>query len=251
MKILAQGCRVTDPNRAEWLSEGTRRYQSPINRANGARDISQTISVFSRGVAPARRNASGEEALYVVKGSGTCVINGFSYEITPGTGIYVPPAERYQIENKSDTPLEIISVCCPEETSVELHSGPVAINPGSSTNAPKLTVHRSERRAIPTGDRSFYLMVDKDIGCKQVTQFIGVIPPSKAPHHYHTYEEAIFILGGSGIVWADDESCEFSAGTSIYLPVGQRHSLENNGSEDVTLLGVFYPSGSPAVRYDD
>jgi len=78
-----------------------------------------------------------------------------------------------------------------------------------------------------------------------------VIPPGTSPHHYHTYEEAIFILEGHGIVWCDGESCEFSAGTSIYLPIGQRHMLENTGDDNVRLLGVFYPSGSPATRYND
>ncbi len=248
MKILAQGCRVTDPDNGEWLTEGTRRYRSPINRANGARDISQSISLFNRGLSAARRNSQSEEVLYVVKGEAVCIIDGFTYNVIEGTGIYVPAGAQYQIENRSDEPVEIVSVCCPEETSVELHSGPVT---RKSETGPQLTIHKSERPPIPTGDRSFYLMIDHDFGCKQVTQFIGVIPPSRAPHHYHTYEEAIFILSGRGIVWADDERCEFSAGTSIYLPVGQRHSLENNGHEDVKLLGVFYPSGSPAVRYDD
>jgi len=71
---------------------------------------------------------------------------------------------------------------------------------------------------------------------------------SRAPHHYHIYEEAMLILQGSGIVWADDENCEFGVGTSVYLPPGQRHCLENPGPDEVRLLGVFYPSGSPAVN---
>src|SRR5262249_5065916 len=161
-------------------------------------DISQSINRFAKGLSAARRNAEGEEVLYVVKGEATCVINAFRYQISEGTGAYIPPGVLYQIDNRSDMPLEVVSVCCPEETSVQLESGQITYRPGTG---PKLTVHQSERTAIPTGDRSFYLMVDKDLGCKQVTQFIGVIPPSKAPYHYHTYEEAIYILSGSGIVW--------------------------------------------------
>ena len=88
-------------------------------------------------------------------------------------------------------------------------------------------------------------------GCERLTRFPGVIPPSRTPFHYHIYEELMLILQGNGIVWADDESCEFTTGASIYLPPGQRHCLENPGPEEVRLLGVFYPSGSPAVNYKE
>ena len=87
--------------------------------------------------------------------------------------------------------------------------------------------------------------------CDRITQFIGVIPQSRATQHHHSYEEAIYILEGRGLVWAGDESCEFGTGTSIYLPVGAKHCLENPYSAPVRLLGVFYPSGSPAVNYRD
>jgi mannose-6-phosphate isomerase-like protein (cupin superfamily) len=82
-----------------------------------------------------------------------------------------------------------------------------------------LLVHEDLREDIRAGqDRLFRYLVYTDLGCKQITQFAGWIPPSKAPVHYHTYEECIFILEGHGIVHTDDESCEFAAGSSIYFP---------------------------------
>ncbi|HZS03836.1 MAG TPA: cupin domain-containing protein [Blastocatellia bacterium] len=251
MMILAQGCRVIPPGNGEEMTEGTRRYRMPVSRRQGARDIAQTVSRYGRGLSPARRNGAAEEVLYVFSGSGTCYINGRAYEVRSGTAVFIPPGHQYQIENPGDELLETVSVCCPEETSVEIHPGPIERIVQPTNEIPKLTVQESEREAIPTGERSFRLLAHKDLGCRRVTQFLGVIPPSRAPHHYHTYEEAIFILQGRGIVWADDESCEFTAGTSIYLPPGQRHCLENPGPDEVRLLGVFYPSGSPAVSYSD
>ncbi len=92
-------------------------------------------------------------------------------------------------------------------------------------------------------------MVDKELGCQQVTQFVGWIPPSSAPFHYHTYEEVIFILDGHGTLHVEDDVCGFERGSSIYLAAGVRHCLENPGPAPVRVLGVFYPSGSPAVAY--
>ena len=242
--ILAAGCRLTASGGGEWFAEGSRRFRAPINRRHGAVDIAQTVSEYARGPAPSRRNAKSEEVLYVYEGRGVCHIDGQPYDINPGHAAYIPPGAVYQIENLHGAPLKIISVCCPEETA-EIVTGAVerkiAPNP--------LVVHESARAAIPTGERRFHLLAHKDLGCQRVTQFLGVIPPGQAPQHYHTYEEAIFILNGYGLLWADEASCEFTAGDSIYLAPGQRHCLENIGLQDVRLLGVFYPSGSPATNY--
>src|SRR4029453_9071196 len=101
--------------------------------------------------------------------------------------------------------------------------------------------------SIQGGCRSFKLLVNQDIGAHRVTQFIGVIPPGRAPMHHHTYEEAMYILEGEGRVWTESGSAAFGRGASIYLPRGVSHSLENTGAVNVRLLGVFHPSGSPAT----
>jgi mannose-6-phosphate isomerase-like protein (cupin superfamily) len=116
---------------------------------------------------------------------------------------------------------------------------------------PFRTVRESEVEATPAGDRSFKLLVNQDIGAHRVTQFVGMIPPGRAPMHHHTYEEAIYIIEGEGCVHTEDGDAAFKAGSSIYLPRLVRHCLENTGSTSIRLLGVFHPSGSPAARYDD
>src|SRR5213075_875794 len=81
---------------------------------------------------------------------------------------------------------------------------------------PFRTVRESDREVIQTGDRSFKLLVNQDMGAQRVTQFAGVIPPGRAPMHHHTYEEAIYIIEGEGRVHTEDGDAEFKAGSSIY-----------------------------------
>lgn len=229
-------------------TEGARRFRTPISAAMGARDIAQTVSVYSQGLAPSRRNPSGEETLYVLRGSGRCNIGGRRYDLRPGTAVYIPPASAYQIENTTEEVMEIVSVCCPEESNAETD---VTIIERQIDDAPALTIHESERETIPVSDRTFKYLVNSDVGCQRITQFLGVIPPGRAPMHYHVYEEAIYIIEGEGRVHTQGEGADFSAGSSIYLPRGVRHSLENTGATAIRLLGVFHPSGSPAVAYED
>ena len=82
-----------------------------------------------------------------------------------------------------------------------------------------------------------------------MTQFIGVMPPGRAPNHFHRYEEVLFILRGKGRLWAGETPVPIESGTYIFLPRAQPHCVENTGSDELRLLGVFYPAGSPAVRY--
>jgi len=250
MKLMAGGCRVTSGDEGEVFAEGSRRYRRPISRASGAREIAQIVSRFTQGRAPARVNPLSEEIHYVVSGRGLCSISGQTHDLEAGTAAYVPAQAPFVIENPGPEELIIVSVCCPQDDTSHLIDIDAPIR-AAVGDQPRRTVHEREQKAIPTGDREFKLLIDKSFGCERITQFIGFIPQSRAPYHHHTYEEAIYILEGRGVVWAGGESCEFAPGTSIYLPVGVSHCLENPYPEPVRLLGVFYPSGSPAVRYDD
>ena len=121
-----------------------------------------------------------------------------------------------------------------------------------SGEAPRRTVREEDRDLIPAGvNRLFRYLVHTDLGCRQITQFVGFIPTSKAIPHTHTYEEGIFILSGRGIVHVESEACAFEPGWSIYFPVGVRHCVENPEAAPIRLLGVFYPSGSPGAAYED
>jgi mannose-6-phosphate isomerase-like protein (cupin superfamily) len=253
MKHLSEGAAVIDAGELD-QRDGTRRYRMPISRAMGARDIAQYVSRYSEGVSSARRNPVGEEVIYIINGSGTCFIDGYSYPIEAGTAVYIPPGSVYQFENLDErgrgvSDIETVSVCCPEDEDAQVGIAPIARTPHDTR--PFRTVRESDREVIPTGDRTFRLLVNQDLGAARVTQFSGIIPHGRAPMHHHTYEEAIYIIEGQGLAWTKEGNAPFRSGSSIYLPRGVSHCLENTGASDIRLLGVFHPSGSPAVRYDD
>jgi mannose-6-phosphate isomerase-like protein (cupin superfamily) len=249
MQLLAGGCRVFGAEEGEIVKEGNWTSRTLVSKKNGAKYISQTVNTYGPGQSPFLLNPQAEEVLYVVSGNGLCHLAGFDYDLRPADGVYIPPGAAYKIENQGSKELLIVSVCCPEDDQRQILNK-ARVESEARGEPPRRVVREQDRQPIPVSDRQFKLLVDKDVGCHRVTQFIGFIPPSKAPFHYHTYEEVVFILEGSGIVHVKEESCEFSPGSSIYLPVGVWHCLENPGPESVRLLGVFYPSGSPAVAYE-
>jgi mannose-6-phosphate isomerase-like protein (cupin superfamily) len=248
VKLLTGGCRVYSAEDGEFSTLGNWTARAVISQNSGAQRITQTVSDYAPGLSPAVVNPGAEEVLYIVSGQGICRVNGFEYALNAGAAIFVPRGAVYNIENTGTEAIRLVSSCCPQDPQRHIVDGPL---PTGSGAPPPLLVHEDHREDIRAGqDRLFRYLIYTDVGCKQITQFAGWIPPSKAPVHYHTYEEGIFILEGHGIVHTDDESCEFAAGCSIYFPIGMRHCVENPGTSTIKLLGAFYPSGSPGEAYE-
>lgn len=178
------------------------------------------------------------------------IIDGKSFQVSADTGIYIRPHQTFAIDNPNPEPTLLISSRCPDPEVAATSVDPIA--PSSSftdANAPPF-VHLWDRAPQSTANRWYRVLVDDEIGSEQVTQFVGSIPPGRAPDHFHNYEEVLFILKGDGRMWAGETSTSISGGSCIYLPKGQVHCVENTGAGELRLLGVFYPAGSPSVRYD-
>jgi mannose-6-phosphate isomerase-like protein (cupin superfamily) len=249
MKVLEGGCRVYAPEDGRIDRMGTLAQRIVVCQASGAKRITQTVNDYAPGSSPGFVNPAAEEALYVVSGEGICRIDGFIYSLRPGAAVFVPPGSAYLIANTGSDTLRILSSCCPEDPGRRVVEPPIA----PSGERPKLRVHEDDREVIRAGgDRMFRFLVHTDLGCRTVTQFVGWIPTSHAPFHFHTYEECIYILEGRGILHLDAHAraSEFGPGSSIYLPDGVVHCLENPGPEPIRLLGVFYPSGNPGAAYE-
>lgn len=99
-----------------------------------------------------------------------------------------------------------------------------------------------------TGDRRFRVLFGPGRGCSAATQFVGEIPPGRAPAHTHPYDEVVLILGGEGVLHAGPTDHPLAPGSCMHLPPGQPHCLENTGQATLRVLGVFHPGGSPAAK---
>ena len=235
--VLEGGCRVSTMHEGAPRVFGTLEVWDQIGRASGAEAISLRILEFRPGRSAVLRNHEFDEVIYVHEGDCTIFIDDAAYEVGPETGVYLRPGQTLIVENVGTDVVRFVSSQCPKETSSKPSEQPPIV---------KL----SDRRALPTADRWYRVLVDDEIGSEQVTQFVGSIPPGRAPDHYHEYEEVLFILRGEGRMWAGDTNTPIGPGSCIYLPKRQVHCVENTGEGELRLLGVFYPAGSPAVRYE-
>jgi mannose-6-phosphate isomerase-like protein (cupin superfamily) len=234
---LVGGCSVSLLCEGNPRQLGTAREWPLFGRATGA----STISLRTVQLAPGRWPIGGaacDEVLYVLDGAGSLLSFAEAHELAPGTGFYVPPGARCEIETSGSMTLS--SSRCPDPGDDP--------QPAETLERPAV-VRLADCISETTSDRWYRVLLDGRIGSAQVTQFVGAIPPGRAPDHFHEYEEVLCILEGRGRMWAGDRSTPIERGSCIYLPRRQIHCVENTGNSELRLLGVFYPSGSPAVRY--
>ncbi|MFN2531401.1 MAG: cupin domain-containing protein [Pyrinomonadaceae bacterium] len=255
--ILDGGCYVSEMREGTPEIVGSLKIWKQIGKNTGATAISLRVLEFDAGVSPVLRNSVSDDVLYFLEdfdqteNSGcSVIIDEQRFRARKQSGMYVRAGQTLRIDNPDTSPICFISAQCPDMPQRdEISTGVPIVEANAVLDSPPM-VRLSDRSALPTADRWYRLLVDEEVGSTQVTQFIGSIPPGRAPDHFHNYEEVLFILRGEGRMWAGASSTSIRQGSCVYLPKRQVHCVENTGSNELRLLGVFYPAGSPAVRYE-
>jgi mannose-6-phosphate isomerase-like protein (cupin superfamily) len=210
-----------------------------IGAAAGSERLEQRVVRFAPGRSrPRGPGTARQEILFVAAGSGTLHLGGESHELRPNTGVFVAGGEEYELENPGPEELTLVSVIAPQ-----------AAPPNGSRRVTISFAEQPELRA--DANRTFRYLVNQDAGCLDVTQFVGIVQPCRAPDHSHSYDEVGFIIEGEGVAHLDGKHVPLTAGSCFHLPPNLVHCIENNGSSVMRIMGVFHPSGDPASRSYD
>jgi quercetin dioxygenase-like cupin family protein len=191
------------------------------------------VEQFTQRVGPLagdHNEAEADEVVYVLEGTGRMSVGGESHELRPGVAIFVASGQPWSATGDA------------RGVSVLIHE------PEPSTGHAVLDLNETETGTATAG-RQFLLGATPEVGCASVTQFVGLVPPGRAPDHFHTYDEVIYILEGEGFLEIGGEQAPLRAGSCVHLPARLVHCLANTGDSELRLLGVFRPAGSPAEAY--
>jgi mannose-6-phosphate isomerase-like protein (cupin superfamily) len=206
-----------------------------IDASCGCERLEASLVRYAPGRSRERTLAGRQELLYVESGSGTLHVSGTPHALEPRTGAFLVPGDRVSVENPGPDDLAVVAVTAPEDAS--------------APDAARRTVRYDERPALPASpNREFRYLVNQDLGCLDVTQFVGLIPPGRAGMHSHTYDEIVYVVEGEGRLHIGGTARPLRPGSCMHLPPLELHSLENTGPTPMKVLGVFHPSGDPASR---
>jgi quercetin dioxygenase-like cupin family protein len=204
------------------------RYALHENESPGGRLFD--VEPFAQRIVPlaGRREEVGEdELLYVLEGSARATLDGQTHALRPGTAVFVARGHGWSAEGSGRALSVLVRDPAPSPTSHEVVD------------------MRGADRGSATAGRQFIL----GAACASATQFVGLVPPGRAPDHFHAYDEVIYILEGRGVLYVAGEEGELRPGSCVHLPARLVHCLANTGDTELRLLGVFRPAGSPAEAY--
>ena len=225
-----------DDVEAHGIAGDTAATRVTIDGSSGCERLEQRITRFAPGRSRERRDGERHEVMYVVSGHGTLDVAGEPYPLEPDTGAFIAAGETYSVENPGSDELVVVSVL-----------SPAAQQPDGSRR--RVTVRFADQPPLPASpDREFRYLVNEDAGCRDVTQFVGLIPPGWPGLHSHTYDEVVYVIEGEGVLHLNGDRRPLGPGSCIHLPPLREHALENTGSRPMRVLGVFHPSGDPASR---
>ena len=182
-----------------------------------------------------------DQLLYVLSGQGNIRARGESADLVPGTAALVPAGEAWAVSSQ-DLHLSYIRVPTPGLPAAAAQWQ----EPGDWTLTSQLG---EQARQAATSDREFAVLYDNTKGCGGATQFVGFIPQTGAPEHYHLYDEICTIIRGSGRLLVGDTVQELSVGATFHVAPRFLHAVHNSGTDDLHILGVFRPAGSAAAAY--
>ena len=210
-----------------------------FDATNGCELLTQRVVRFGPGRSLPRGDDELDELLYVQSGTGSVEIDGEAHPLEPDAAIHVRAGERYTVSNEGESDVVVVSVLVPVESP-----------PGGRREPVVRFADRPEERA--DAKRTFRVLHGEETGAPNVTQFLGIVEPCRAPDHSHSYDEVGYIVQGRGLAHIGGESIPLAPGSCFHLPPEQVHCIENTGPETMRILGVFHPSGSPASRsYDE
>ena len=178
---------------------------------------------------------SGGELWYLISGHGR--LDAGEYQGAPAggaSGAWLPPGAGYRLQADPDANIRLDVVALP------------APGPGAA-GSPRLAELR-DCEVERTGNRRFRVLLGPGRGCEAATQFVGEIPPGRAPQHSHPYDELVLVLEGQGVAHVGGGDRPLVPGAQLHLPPGLPHCLENTGPDELVVLGVFHPGGSPAAK---
>jgi len=217
--------------------EGSVEVRTTFHPGNGSERLEQRVVRVPPGRSDERTLDGTQEIMYVVSGRGELELDGHRHALEPDMGVFVVSGETYRIEAAEE--LTLVSVVAPATKH-------------SRQGERKVTVRFADQPELDASSvRRFRYLVDDEAGCADVTQFLGIVQPSKAPAHSHPYDEVGYIVEGEGIAHIDGRQMPLRAGSCFHLPRRKPHTIENSGSTPMRILGVFHPSGSPAVAYEE
>jgi quercetin dioxygenase-like cupin family protein len=177
------------------------------------------------------------ELAYLLDGMVDLTRDSERISIAPDTAFLSTASHPTSVRSQGPARLAVFSAgpACDEHASLGEHADHVQLDLGNADHA--------------TGKRSFQVLLGPENNCCRATMFVGVVPPGAAPWHFHQYDEIVYLLDGEANYRQAHGDQPMGPGSAVRIPPRTVHINANTSADQMRVLGVFTPAGSPAAAY--
>lgn len=170
-------------------------------------------------------------------------------KLAEGSSLYLLAGESVSISalDGSSSPLSVVVFSLPAPSTPWSQTLERTVDQGRRVASTRLGAASHQ---AATGDRQFEVLFDASNGSRGATLFVGFIPSSGAPQHYHLYDEICVIVRGEGALVSPDGAMQsLKKGSAFHVAPRLLHAIHNPNPEDLWILGLFRPEGSASAAF--
>lgn len=210
-----------------------------------------------------------EESFYVLSGSVLLSIDGRRYALGQDDFGFVPVSTPHAWSNRNDEPVRWYRIRSPQPRPIGVANGTFPV-PGYEVPSDGRPVSEDDPTVRFVGhfadadlnapgplsmpgyhghnirDISVRMMVDDVLGAIHHTHFMVQFAPREeegmsGSGHFHAFEEAYFLLRGTGETILEGEHFNVAAGDLVWVSTGCMHAWVNRGSEPLRFVELQAP----------
>jgi quercetin dioxygenase-like cupin family protein len=172
----------------------------------------------------------------VLEGAGKLEVSGEEYLLTDSHVFFLPPGTNSRL--CSEHGVTLLAIAVPNAVQFDSMLTSRGLQP-CCIDAAKEPVLKSEH-----DDRTrIYLVTEHLFGTTALMGEIIGFPPGvvSANHHHEGTDHFMYILGGQGVMYLNEQTHQIRADDMLYIPDLERHYCVNNSSEKLTFVEFFLP----------
>jgi quercetin dioxygenase-like cupin family protein len=239
MEVLTHGDRAA----SDVLAPGVNLYVLATG-SMGARGLTTALARFETGARLPYHTHPCSEALVVLSGIATVLVEGRHHRLSPFDAMHVPAGTAHAVHNASDAePALLHSSFASETPSREL----VADDFQTSEHAESDSAH--SERLIRFGAAAVYELAGRALfrdlfahrlGSRGICGGYGLFEPDASlPCHYHGYDESITIVTGIAVCQVAGKEYEVSNNDTMCIPQGRPHRFLNRSDRPMAMIWVY------------
>ena len=232
---------------AEPLGDGTARQRLLTEqRVSGTRILLDRLTFEPGGMAGLAVPARGVAWFQMLQGEAVLAHDGERLALTDAHVAFLPPGYSATISSNRGGILLYGEIPDAARFDPALTKNPPAFRVVDWMREPVLDSEHDARKRI-------YLVTPKLFGTKAVKGEMIIYPPGTAAanHHHVGAEHFMFVLGGRGTVYANEQPFPVRKGDVIYYPDLERHYLEATPDEELVFAEFFAPGEFKTVWVDE